>query len=53
MGEETAEVIIAAKNKSGSEIKYEVADLLYHLMVLMVERGVKWDDIYDELIGRR
>jgi len=53
VGEETAEVIIAAKNKSGSEIKYEVADLLYHLMVLMVERGVKWDDIYDELIGRR
>lgn len=53
VGEESAEVIIAAKNKSKSEIKYEVADLIYHLMVLMVERGLKWDDIFDELIGRK
>ncbi|MCR4435196.1 MAG: bifunctional phosphoribosyl-AMP cyclohydrolase/phosphoribosyl-ATP diphosphatase HisIE [Clostridiales bacterium] len=53
VGEETAEVIIAAKNKSKDEIKYEMADLFYHLMVLMVERGVKLGDIYEELRGRR
>jgi len=53
VGEETAEVIIAAKNKSVDEIKYEIADLFYHLFVLMVERGVKPDDIYNELKGRR
>lgn len=53
VGEETAEVIIAAKNKSKSEIRYEIADLYYHLFVLMVERGVKLEEIYDELKGRR
>jgi len=53
VGEEAAEVIIAAKNKSESEIRYEIADLFYHLFVLMVERGIKLDDIYDELKGRR
>lgn len=53
VGEETAEVIIAAKNKSKDEIKYEIADLLYHIFVLMAERGIKLDDIYDELRKRR
>lgn len=53
VGEETAEVIIAAKNKSKDEIKYEISDLFYHVLVLMVERGVKLDDIYNELSGRR
>jgi len=53
VGEEAAEVIIAAKNKAAGEIRYEVSDLIYHLLVLMVERGVKLDDIYDELKGRR
>lgn len=53
VGEETAEVIIAAKNKSREEIRYEISDLMYHLMVLMVERGVTLDDIYGELKGRR
>lgn len=53
VGEETAEVIIAAKNKSKEEIKYEVSDLLYHLMVLLVERGLTLEDIYGELKGRR
>lgn len=52
VGEETAEVIIAAKNKSRDEIRYEIADLIYHLFVLMVERDVKPDEIYDELKGR-
>ncbi len=53
VGEETSEVIIAAKNKSQDEIRYEVADLLYHIFVLLVERKVKLDDIYDELKKRR
>lgn len=53
IGEEAAEVIIAAKNKNNNEIKYEIADLCYHLFVLMAERGLKPDDIYDELKRRR
>jgi phosphoribosyl-ATP pyrophosphohydrolase/phosphoribosyl-AMP cyclohydrolase len=53
VGEEAAEVIIAAKNASGSEIRYEVSDLLYHLMVLMVDQGVTWDQVFTELETRR
>ncbi len=53
VGEEAAEVIIAAKNNAGSEIRYEVSDLLYHVMVLMVDQGVTWDEIFTELAGRR
>lgn len=53
IGEETAEVIIAAKNKSKDEIKLEVADLLYHIMVLLVERNMTLDDIFEELKERR
>lgn len=53
VGEEAAEVIIAAKNKSKEEIRYEVSDLMYHLMVLLVERGLTLEDIYGELEGRR
>ena len=46
-------MIIAAKNASGAEIRYEVSDLLYHLMVLMVEQGVTWEQVFTELEGRR
>ena len=53
VGEETAEVIIGAKNEGKEEIVYEISDLLYHLMVLMVEKGATWEDIYDELDKRR
>lgn len=53
VGEESAEVIIAAKNASREEITYEASDLLYHLVVLLVERGVSLDDIYAELKKRR
>ncbi len=52
VGEETAELIIAAKNPDPEEIKYEMSDLLYHAMVLMVERGVTWEDITRELSNR-
>ncbi len=53
IGEETAEVIIASKNKDNKEIVYEISDLIYHLLVIMVERGVKPGDIYKELERRR
>ncbi|MBP3326365.1 MAG: bifunctional phosphoribosyl-AMP cyclohydrolase/phosphoribosyl-ATP diphosphatase HisIE [Coprococcus sp.] len=53
VGEEAAEIIIAAKNPDSEEIKYEISDFLYHLMVLMVERGVSWTDITQELADRR
>ena len=52
VGEEATEVIIAAKNPNPEEIKYELSDFLYHAMVLMVERGVSWDDIVKELADR-
>lgn len=53
VGEETSEVIIAAKNRSADELTYEVADLIYHLTVMMVEQGIKWSDIFGELKKRR
>ena len=52
LGEEATEIVIAAKNPDPEEIKYEMADFLYHAMVLMVERGVTWEDITDELSKR-
>ncbi|MDO4615042.1 MAG: bifunctional phosphoribosyl-AMP cyclohydrolase/phosphoribosyl-ATP diphosphatase HisIE [Lachnospiraceae bacterium] len=52
LGEEATEIVIAAKNPNPEEIKYEAADFLYHLMVLMAERGVTWDDITEELSKR-
>ena len=53
IGEESAEVIIASKNRSREEVTYEVSDLVYHLMVLLVDQGVTLDDIYAELKKRR
>jgi phosphoribosyl-ATP pyrophosphohydrolase/phosphoribosyl-AMP cyclohydrolase len=53
VGEEASEVIIAAKNESTSELTYEVSDLLYHLIVLLVEQKVTLGDIASELAGRR
>lgn len=52
VGEEAAEVIIAAKNPNTEELKYELSDFLYHAMVLMAERGLTWDDITQELSDR-
>lgn len=52
-GEEAAEIIIAAKNPEAEELKYEIADFLYHLSVLMVECGLNWDDVMTELAHRR
>lgn len=52
VGEEATELIIAAKNPNPEEIKYEMSDFLYHAMVLMVERGITWEDITNELVDR-
>jgi len=52
VGEECTEIVIAAKNPDKEEIKYEVADFLYHVMVLMAYRGVTWDEIITELARR-
>lgn len=52
-GEEATEIIIAAKNPKVEELNYEISDFLYHLMVLMVERGLDWEDIVQELAHRR
>ncbi len=52
VGEECTEIVIAAKNPDPEEIKYEISDFLYHCMVLMVERGVTWEDITRELDNR-
>lgn len=53
IGEETAEVIIAAKNGSHIETGSEVADLFYHVMVMLVKQGMTLEDIYRELGKRR
>ncbi len=52
-GEEASEIIIAAKNPEKEELKYEIADFLYHMMVLMAECGLSWNDITKELVNRR
>lgn len=52
LGEEATEIVIAAKNPNTNEIKYEISDFLYHMMVLMVEKGVTWEEITAELAQR-
>ena len=52
VGEETTEVIIAAKDKDRKNTIYEIADLAYHVMVLMIEAGISLDDIHKELASR-
>lgn len=52
VGEESTEVIIAAKAEDKAETIYEIADLAYHIMVLMTEAGISLDDITSELASR-
>lgn len=52
LGEEATEIVIAAKNPEPEEIKYEISDFLYHMMVLMAEKGVTWEQITQELSHR-
>lgn len=53
VGEESSEVIIAAKNENKEELIKEICDLTYHIMVLMVEKQIKLDGIEKELEKRR
>ncbi|MES9681875.1 bifunctional phosphoribosyl-AMP cyclohydrolase/phosphoribosyl-ATP pyrophosphatase [Bacillus sp. AFS001701] len=53
VGEETSEVIIGAKNEGTDELIYEISDLVYHVMVLMVEKGVTLEDIRSALLSRK
>jgi len=53
VGEEASEVIIAAKNRSHDELRYEAADLLFHLLVLLREQKLPLDDVLRELHSRR
>lgn len=52
VGEEATEIVIASKNPDAEELKYEICDFLYHMMVLMADRGVTWKEITDELAQR-
>ena len=52
IGEESTEVIIAAKDEDREETIYEVADLAYHVMVMMIEMGISLEDIHRELASR-
>ncbi len=52
LGEEATEIVIAAKNPNANEIKYEMSDFLYHMMVLMVEKDVTWEELAAELANR-
>ena len=52
VGEESTEVIIAGKAEDKKETVYEIADLAYHIMVLMVEMGISVEDVQKELASR-
>ncbi|MDE5780705.1 MAG: bifunctional phosphoribosyl-AMP cyclohydrolase/phosphoribosyl-ATP diphosphatase HisIE [Lachnospiraceae bacterium] len=52
VGEEAAEILIAAKNPDPEEVIYEISDFIYHAMVLMAEKGISWEEITRELARR-
>lgn len=52
IGEEAVEIILAAKGQGDQRVVEETADLIYHLMVLLVSRDLSWDDIRAELKKR-
>lgn len=52
VGEEAIEVIVAAKGEGDERVVYEMADLVYHSMVLLAARGLAWSQIEDELASR-
>jgi len=52
LGEEATEIVIAAKNPNPEEIKYEISDFLYHMMVLMADKNITWEQITTELSRR-
>ncbi len=52
LGEEATEIVIAAKNPGANEVKYEISDFLYHMMVLMAQKDISWEEITTELARR-
>ena len=52
VGEEATEVIIAAKDKSKQDTIFEIADLMYHMSVMMEQMDISWDDVEEELLKR-
>ena len=52
VGEEATETIIAAKNNDKNEVIYELSDLLYHISVLLSEKQITWDNVFEELKKR-
>jgi phosphoribosyl-ATP pyrophosphohydrolase len=53
IGEEAIELILAAKSQGDQRLIEETADLIYHILVLLVARDLTWDDILSELDNRR
>ena len=53
LGEQSTGIVISAKNPNSDEMRYEISDYLYYLMVLMVEKGIVWKDVTDDLADRR
>ncbi len=52
VGEEAVEVILAAKGEGNDRVVYESADLMYHLLVLLAQRGLTWEQVEAELARR-
>jgi phosphoribosyl-ATP pyrophosphohydrolase/phosphoribosyl-AMP cyclohydrolase len=52
IGEEATELIISAKNPNPEEVRSEISDFIYHCMLLMVEKGITWEEIANELAQR-
>ena len=52
LGEEATEIVIAAKNPNPNEIKYEISDFLYHMMVQKKKKGITWEEIIEDLAKR-
>lgn len=53
IAEESSEVIIAARDGDAKQLRYELGDLLYHMLVVMVREGITLDDVATELDDRR
>jgi phosphoribosyl-ATP pyrophosphohydrolase len=53
IAEESGEVIIAARDQDAGQLTYEAADLIYHLLVVLVREGLTLDDVAEELASRR
>ncbi|MCE5190724.1 MAG: phosphoribosyl-ATP diphosphatase [Actinomycetia bacterium] len=53
IGEEASEVIIAARDHDAGQLRYEIGDLMYHVMVVMLREGLTLDDLAAELAQRR